>query len=294
MLFVPVIEYGGYGRTLAERQIGHYRLIVQNAGADINVPQLVLNVLFATLLGAICANMSKRTWRWAGGFAALAAVAVGVFILINGQVNKKSAGSLRAFAQVTPGMSKAQVESILGLPTSIENLDFMIFKKTVYRYREGKSVATVTFKDDYVESRESPSTYTDHLNSPSPAAPSFTPAVSKYGDLLSVVNPDDLKKIILFDVGPKASPLTGRDGTYSIQGFHGRLRNELSRSVEKIMLKVSIYNGAREPIEVKNLLLPDTTVASGTPVAFDRYISFNYLPKGYSYRVEIIEAHYVK
>lgn len=57
--------------------------------------------------------------------------------------------------QVTEGMSKKQVESILGPPTSINNQDFVIMKKTTYVYRQGKDSVTIVFKDDKVQAKDS-------------------------------------------------------------------------------------------------------------------------------------------
>ena len=57
--------------------------------------------------------------------------------------------------QVTDGMSKKQVESILGPPTSLRNEDFVIMKKTTYVYRQGKDTVTIVFKDDKVQSKDS-------------------------------------------------------------------------------------------------------------------------------------------
>ena len=57
--------------------------------------------------------------------------------------------------QVTEGMSKKQVESILGPPTSLDNKDFLIMKKTTYVYRQGKDTVTIVFKDDKVQSKDS-------------------------------------------------------------------------------------------------------------------------------------------
>jgi len=57
--------------------------------------------------------------------------------------------------QVTDGMSKKQVESILGPPTSLSTEDFVIMKKTTYVYRQGKDTVTVVFKDDKVQSKDS-------------------------------------------------------------------------------------------------------------------------------------------
>jgi hypothetical protein len=57
--------------------------------------------------------------------------------------------------EVEEGMSKKQVESILGHPTSIANEDLVIMKKTTYVYRQGKDSVTIVFKDDKVQSKES-------------------------------------------------------------------------------------------------------------------------------------------
>jgi CRISPR/Cas system CMR-associated protein Cmr3 (group 5 of RAMP superfamily) len=51
-------------------------------------------------------------------------------------------------------MSKAQVETILGPPTSAETKDMIIFKKTTYRFEDGKKFAVVTFKNDEVDSKD--------------------------------------------------------------------------------------------------------------------------------------------
>jgi outer membrane protein assembly factor BamE (lipoprotein component of BamABCDE complex) len=57
--------------------------------------------------------------------------------------------------EVVEGMSKKQVESILGPPTSIDNKDFIVMKKTTYVYRQGKDTVTIVFKDDKVQSKDS-------------------------------------------------------------------------------------------------------------------------------------------
>jgi outer membrane protein assembly factor BamE (lipoprotein component of BamABCDE complex) len=58
------------------------------------------------------------------------------------------------YDQVTLGMSKAQVETILGPPTSIDSKDVLIFKKTTFRYEDGKKFAIITFKNDEVDSKD--------------------------------------------------------------------------------------------------------------------------------------------
>jgi len=57
--------------------------------------------------------------------------------------------------QVTEGMSKKQVESILGQPTSSKTEDPAIMKQTTYVYRQGKDTVTIVFKDDKVQSKDS-------------------------------------------------------------------------------------------------------------------------------------------
>jgi outer membrane protein assembly factor BamE (lipoprotein component of BamABCDE complex) len=58
------------------------------------------------------------------------------------------------YDSITPGMSKTQVESILGRPTTIETKDMVLFKKTTYKYEEGTRFAMITFKNDEVDSKD--------------------------------------------------------------------------------------------------------------------------------------------
>lgn len=57
--------------------------------------------------------------------------------------------------EVAEGMSKKQVESILGPPTELDNKDFVIMKKTTYIYRQSKETVTIVFKDDKVVEKQS-------------------------------------------------------------------------------------------------------------------------------------------
>jgi outer membrane protein assembly factor BamE (lipoprotein component of BamABCDE complex) len=57
--------------------------------------------------------------------------------------------------EVAEGMSKKQVESILGPPSELDNKDFLILKKTTYLYRQGKDTVTIVFKDDKVVEKQS-------------------------------------------------------------------------------------------------------------------------------------------
>jgi outer membrane protein assembly factor BamE (lipoprotein component of BamABCDE complex) len=62
--------------------------------------------------------------------------------------------TLNNYNQITTGMTKAQVEKILGPPTSVETKDMLIFKKTTWRYEDGKKFAMITFKNDEVDGKE--------------------------------------------------------------------------------------------------------------------------------------------
>ena len=57
--------------------------------------------------------------------------------------------------EISEGMSKKQVESILGPPTELDNKDFLILKKTTYVYHQGKDTVTIVFKDEKVAEKRS-------------------------------------------------------------------------------------------------------------------------------------------
>ena len=58
-------------------------------------------------------------------------------------------------AEVTDGMSRKQVESILGPPTSIDSTDLLIMKKITYSYQQDHESVTIVFINDKVTSKES-------------------------------------------------------------------------------------------------------------------------------------------
>lgn len=57
--------------------------------------------------------------------------------------------------EVAEGMSKKQVESILGPPATVDTKDFVLLKKTIYVYAQGKDSVTIIFKEDKVQSKAS-------------------------------------------------------------------------------------------------------------------------------------------
>ena len=57
--------------------------------------------------------------------------------------------------EATEGMSKKQVESILGPPTTVDSKDFPATRTMTYIYRQGKDTVTIVFKDDKLQSKDS-------------------------------------------------------------------------------------------------------------------------------------------
>jgi outer membrane protein assembly factor BamE (lipoprotein component of BamABCDE complex) len=62
--------------------------------------------------------------------------------------------TLANYDLVSNGMTKAQVERIMGPPTSTETKDMLVFKRTTYRYEEGTKFAMFTFKNDELDSKD--------------------------------------------------------------------------------------------------------------------------------------------
>jgi hypothetical protein len=85
--------------------------------------------------------------------AGAALLFVFAFISCNHHLGSKL--TLANYNQITDGMSKAQVQEILGPPTSTETKNMILFEKTTYRWEDGKKFAMVTFKNDQVDSKES-------------------------------------------------------------------------------------------------------------------------------------------
>ena len=79
---------------------------------------------------------------------------IAVVLLVVGCDRAGSRLTSANYDQITNGMSKSQVETILGPPTNVETKDMLIFKKTTYRYEDGKKFAMVTFKNDEVDGKE--------------------------------------------------------------------------------------------------------------------------------------------
>jgi hypothetical protein len=81
-------------------------------------------------------------------------LAILVLAACNRNVLSGSKLTLDNYNQITTGMSKGQVETILGSPTSAETKDMLILKKTTWRYEDGPKFAQITFKNDEVDGKD--------------------------------------------------------------------------------------------------------------------------------------------
>jgi outer membrane protein assembly factor BamE (lipoprotein component of BamABCDE complex) len=89
-------------------------------------------------------------------FLILSALTLSILSLASCDRNPFSGSKLTLdnYNKISTGMSKEQVEKILGPPTKVETKDMIIFKKTTWRYEDGKNFAMVTFKNDEVDGKE--------------------------------------------------------------------------------------------------------------------------------------------
>ena len=90
-------------------------------------------------------NMFRSAWR-------LVLVLL-LVLMLDGCIGKRITKA--NVDRVTEGMSKKQVESILGQPTSSKMEDPTIIRQTTYVYRQGKDTVTIVFRDDKVQSKDS-------------------------------------------------------------------------------------------------------------------------------------------
>jgi len=102
------------------------------------------------------------------------------------------------------------------------------------------------------------------------------------------VQPDDLKKILLFDV--KLEKL------YTSARLAGRLRNELPRTVNNVVVRARFANPGGETIEVSSFALSsEGAFKTDEPQIFQSgYHNIGELPSGYSWSVEVVAASYVE
>ncbi len=91
-------------------------------------------------------KMHAKSWRWLSLLLALALVFSGC----------RGERLTRANVdEVSDGMTRKQVESILGPPTSVDSTDLLVTKKVTYIYQQGGESVTIVFFNDKVSSKES-------------------------------------------------------------------------------------------------------------------------------------------
>jgi outer membrane protein assembly factor BamE (lipoprotein component of BamABCDE complex) len=74
--------------------------------------------------------------------------------ILLGACDHRSKLTLANYNQITTGMSKGQVQNILGPPTSMETKNLVLFAKTTWRYEDGQKFALLTFKNDQLDSKD--------------------------------------------------------------------------------------------------------------------------------------------
>ncbi|MEO5717370.1 MAG: outer membrane protein assembly factor BamE [Chthoniobacterales bacterium] len=90
--------------------------------------------------------MNAKPWRWLSLLVAVALVFTGC----------RGKRLTRANVdEVSNGMSRKQVESILGPPTSVDSTNLLVTKKVTYVYQQGGESVTIVFFNDEVSAKES-------------------------------------------------------------------------------------------------------------------------------------------
>ena len=92
--------------------------------------------------------MKKHTqpWRW------LAVLVAAIFALSACHGKRLTKANVD---EVSRGMTRKQVESILGPPTSVESTDLLVTKKVTYIYQQANESVTIVFINDEVATKES-------------------------------------------------------------------------------------------------------------------------------------------
>ncbi len=109
------------------------------------------------------------------------------------------------------------------------------------------------------------------------------------------VNDVDLEKLTLTEIAPSVSGET-------LYGFHGRIRNDLTRAVHSIRAKASIYDSGGKLAEVLTFWLNRSLnsendfakAVPGEPASFETRVRVEHMPKGFTYKVQVIEGHYIQ
>jgi hypothetical protein len=184
-----------------------------------------------------------------------------------------------------------------GVATFPDNKSPDEVKAIIQRYffpSPGLDFEPVVSAKDGFEYRPYPRGLTDEqvgLVSPTPAGDIFDRIAA------SKVAANDLNKIALFDLGVEEGPqpfLQTAHRERSIVEFHGRVRNELPRAVERVVIKVYIYNTPGELIETRKFRLYQRAFEPSAPASFSAFESIRHLPEHYFYQFQVDEAQYTQ
>jgi len=91
-------------------------------------------------------NKHRQSWRW------LSLLVGAVFALSACHGKRLTKANVD---EVSTGMSRKQVESILGPPTSVDSTNLLVTKKVTYSYKQGDESVTIVFFNDEVATKES-------------------------------------------------------------------------------------------------------------------------------------------
>jgi hypothetical protein len=91
-------------------------------------------------------NKHLQSWRW------LSLLVGAVFALSACHGKRLTKANVD---EVSTGMSRKQVESILGPPTSVDSTNLLVTKKVTYSYKQGDESVTIVFFNDEVATKES-------------------------------------------------------------------------------------------------------------------------------------------
>lgn len=91
-------------------------------------------------------NKHLQSWRW------LSLLVGAVFALSACHGKRLTKANVD---EVSSGMSRKQVESILGPPTSVDSTNLLVTKKVTYSYKQGDESVTIVFFNDEVATKES-------------------------------------------------------------------------------------------------------------------------------------------
>ena len=97
-------------------------------------------------------EIAPRSMRFFSRLCPFALLALAALLFASCEAKRLTPANV---AKVSDGMSRKQVESILGPPTAVDETNLLVMKKVTYEYREPDGTVTIVFTNDQVSSKES-------------------------------------------------------------------------------------------------------------------------------------------